>query len=829
MHSTIKNLRAPSTNQFHVNEQLKGLVEKFRILNNEELAEALQERLVGLSNRKIKWLPEILLLLMQLSQNPVLETRLEDLALLERPPSPPPLTWAQLLAEDPLGSDDGLWDNVSFGDDTSEDNDELTPARSPNIRAQSIDSDSENEFLAELEHDSEAPRDTESLQMITKGQYWNPKNEAAHKDGAVLLTETQVIREVIFMLLGLPTNIFESNCLGLADRFCIKFTSKDALGHILESFTSVGTQLIALRKWVAQSNMIPMAETLQAGLRVKLRDFHLALSKIESHILHPAGQMPVTLLTLHCDVHRLAQPLLRLFSSICEGDIQAMSHQFLILDSLYNLICSSEYLDDVGAIEYYLTLFLPSLRTYLIPAHLWMETGELDSGRGEFFVKRQESDPAMTCLWSNQYGLLRSENHSLQVPQFMSALVSKMFNAGRSISFLHSLGLYIGKPYIGEQPVPPFEFGIDYWMAQLDTFTPFSECFTSKLSAWVSNHHHQSSSSLRKAMDTRCGLWTTLDALEHIYFSRNGALTNQIAAIIFERIDQRRCSWNDPFVLTERFRDIYGQLPCICADQLTVDTTNPNDDKWQDRSRSMDCLTTISITYKLPWAVANVITQESLTIYQQIGIELLQLLRAKHILERKTSGIFSNKNNANGSAAIAIALRHRQLCFLNNLRSYLAIILSKVSTDMRTKMETSNDMDEIIATHTEFVSHLHDQCLLSERHITTYQAIVSVLDLVIVFSDLCKPSNQGTLVVAHSAQTLRRKSVDTSDNEDLNATGSLVPEKSEAAQLAMMKQMSVTFSKLLGYVLAGLREACRSGAEPTLRILLESMAIFEGY
>ena len=827
MNSAIKDSRVPNTNHFLVNEQIRGLVEKFRIVNNDELADALHERFVDLSSRKIKWYPEILLLLIRLSENPVTETRLENLELLERPPSPPPLTWAQLLAEDPSGSDDGLWDNVSFGGGTSEDDDELTSARSPSIRAQSIASDSEDQFLAGLEHGYEAPTDTETLQVLTKGQYWNLKNVTAHEDGAVLLTETQVIREVIFMLLGLPTTIFEGNRRGLADGFRIKSTSPDALSHILGSFASVGKQLTALCKWVNQSNMIPMVETLQAGLRVKLRDINLALSKIESRILDPVGQMPVTLLVLHCEVQRLAQPLLRAFSAICECDTQAIYQQFKVLDSLYNLICSSESLDDIVATEYYATLFLPCLRTYLNPVHSWMETGELDPEIGVFFVKRQKSVPAMTSLWSNQYELLQGENGSLHVPSFMSTLVPMVLNAGRSVSFLRSLGLYTGHPYRRAQPMPSFEFGIDYWKAQLHTFNSFSECFTSRLGAWVADHHRQSSLSLREAMGTRCGLWTSLDALEHIYFSRNGAITNQIAAIIFERIDQRTFSWNDSFVLTERFRDIYGQLPFVSPDQLAVHTIKPNDDKGQGTSRPMECLATICVSYKVPWAVANVIVQGSLTTYQQIGVELLQLFRAKYLLERKFSGMFTKNHVAEGSAAIAMALRHRQLCFLNILHSYLTMILSKASLDMRAKMETSNDMDEMIAAHNDFILRIHDQCLLSERHASTYKAIVSVLDLAILFSDLCRPSGQRTFTEVRSADASRRRSIGASHGEDLDTTGGFVPEQSDTAKVATLSKISMTFSKLLGFILAGLREVCRSGAEPSLGILLESMAIFE--
>lgn len=60
------------TDQFAVAKQLEGLQEKFRILNRDELAEALQSQLVELEKTRNSWFPEILCLLLQLSDRPAL-------------------------------------------------------------------------------------------------------------------------------------------------------------------------------------------------------------------------------------------------------------------------------------------------------------------------------------------------------------------------------------------------------------------------------------------------------------------------------------------------------------------------------------------------------------------------------------------------------------------------------------------------------------------------------------------------------------------------------------------------------------------------------------
>src|SRR5436190_20969782 len=101
----MRNLRYHNfarTNQFEVQETLDGLEEKFRVFNQDELADALRERLNKLSAISTKWTPDVLSLLLQLSDRPATNSRIEDLELLKSPDIPPKLTWAEIFADDPL-------------------------------------------------------------------------------------------------------------------------------------------------------------------------------------------------------------------------------------------------------------------------------------------------------------------------------------------------------------------------------------------------------------------------------------------------------------------------------------------------------------------------------------------------------------------------------------------------------------------------------------------------------------------------------------------------------------------------------------------------------
>jgi gamma-tubulin complex component 5 len=118
-----KGLRAHQynrTNQFDVQASFTGLEEKFRVLNRDDLADALDERVKEINQRQSKLIPEYLSLLLQLSDRPTENSDVKALELL-RPPTPPAeLTWKQILDEDPY-SDDEIWKDIDYGGDSSED------------------------------------------------------------------------------------------------------------------------------------------------------------------------------------------------------------------------------------------------------------------------------------------------------------------------------------------------------------------------------------------------------------------------------------------------------------------------------------------------------------------------------------------------------------------------------------------------------------------------------------------------------------------------------------------------------------------------------------
>lgn len=818
-----------------MNKRLSGLEEKFRVLNNDELADALHQRLAELSIRTNQWTPEILSLLVQLSENPAQQTKLEDLGLLKEEPPPPPLTWAEILADDPLENDGGLWDDVNFEAGSSEDDDDITPELSPSIRPISVSSGLEHHSISDLNEANDAPNDSELLRQITEAQHWRPRNGYADEnEDEIAITETQVIREAIFMLLGLPTIMFginEAGQINVSNKYRIHRTSTAALKHILTSFASVGQTLAALRNWTTLSQEVPMVQTLQSGLSLKLRRFDIALSEMEAQILNPAGCAPVTLLRVHQEMQTAARSLLLLAPVLTGPKAHVMDRPFELLESLYGLVCTIESKIDRDAFEFFADLFLGCFRTYLKPIRRWMENGELDRNDRVFFVKRNIPDPDLTCLWSEQYQLLNDDGGLLHAPQFLHVAAKKIFNTGKSVSFIHSLGFHENLTDMAFSQEPPLDFQSLCGGQNSDGLSPFSENFAAAFARWIASKHLSSSSRLRELMGSRCGFWNSLDALEYVYFSRNGALTSQLASSIFERIDGTARNWKDRFVLTELFRRIYGQISCVNAEQLAVHTTASSNGQ-ASRNISMASLADIHIIYKIPWAVANIVKPNSLSTYERVAILLLQILKAKQLLEKKLPADLSTRNpHSKSMFATTCSMRHRQLWFVNSLDSYLATVLFKATSEMRAAMERAADFDEMIAVHEDYIKHLENQCLLSDRLATTHQAMVALLDLAIVFSDACKSWSQLAAANIEAQGKVhkhhrRYRSVSSEDEESNTGEKPAHVGRHEGHTERLVK-ISSTFDRLLDFVLAGLREASRSGVEPSWGMLVDSLALWD--
>ena len=843
---TFADPRPARTNQFEVLDQLDGLEEKFRILNNDELADALKARLNELSGHFDRWTPEVLSLLLQLSDKPVEKTKIEDLAV-PKPDVPEPLLqWSDILVVDSLVHADGLWDSIDYAAESSDEEEHIALEISSSSEPTSASSIPLDDAHAEVDSGIQTVQvDNKAITEIIGSQFW--KTKAALEPSIagysirdrdlfskVTITEMQMIREVIFMLLGLPTFVFTSSQDGeitYNPRYSIRHVSDSSIKHLLNEFITIGSKLSSIRTWTRTIETVPVQQTFQAVLSSRMRAVNGALSAIEARILNTVRPITISLLELRAEVShitRLMQPVAEIVTGL--GTTPKEHRPFEILECLFERTCTYQSLGDIEGYEFVAKLFFDCLQTYLKPVKIWMETGELSNHDQVMFVARNEEDVALDSIWQKQYSLRFDDNGRLHAPKFLHVATKKIFTTGKSVNLLKKLG---------HEPDPSKEvFQLNYstvcGVAYGEMLSPFSELLDIAFDNWITNMHHSSSQVLRSQLESQCGLSESLDALEYIYFRRNGALTDAATSTIFDRLDRGNRAWNDSSILTERFRSVFNPLPCVDSERLTVRSSAISHRDKSSQNRSVKFLSALQITYILPWPLATIIPASSLSTYQAISNILLQTHRATHLLLRHPSPSSSDSswNSKSTRNTLTYSLRHRLLWLTNTFLTYLTEIVLAVNTaEMRENMHKAEDVDAMIAMHASYIMRLEEQCLISKRLAPIHQGIISLLDLAVLFAETRVLYTNHTQKLQAQTQQPKKHHQDTSDASTPSSDDEPSDNDDEEANISptsipyevQLRKLHDEFTKLLAFVTAGLRGVSRAGGEACWEILADKL------
>ncbi|KAK8208141.1 Spc98 family-domain-containing protein [Phyllosticta capitalensis] len=859
-------------NQFDVQSSCDGLVEKFFVLNREDLAEALSDRLKELSKRSSRWIPEILALLLHLQGNPVNKSRVEDLENLKPPAPPPELTWADIIAEDPL-DEEGVWDDIDY--ERSSDEELLSEPKQPSrprrreiTPASSLDDD---DWIAAAQSCIVSP-DPTPLQHVADGQFWRTGDHQGS------MTELQAVRETLFMLAGLPTSLYHSNSqekIGCNANYAVTHAMASTWRYALQEFADIGTGLSELRAWAKENHSVALLQTFRSAVLDELRSFDKFLSELQATYLD-SHAVAVSLTDILNKVRPQASLQLRLKDLIQNASQKVQQTPFVLLEALYDEINLAQMTGEAAVFSFLGRIFFFCLQTYLKPIRRWMTEGQLGADDQIYFVGTADKSSDAASLWHDQYVLRQDGQGKLHAPSFLHPAARKIFNSGKSVVFLRELGKYDGGPVstMGQEAEPRLD--LETVCSSSTTFSAlplvaFSSLFTSAFDDWIRSKYSFASAVLREQLFADCGLMASLDALEHVYFSADGTLFQAFADALFNKIDHGHVGWNDRYLLTETARGVFGSAVSVAPERLGVRTAASREPK-----RSVKALATISIDYFLTWSVANVVQRTTLSTYQRVFVLLLQIYRARCALRAAHLSLSTQTQQQREEIRLCTLLRHRLLWFADTLHAYTtstAIASSTSSLRSALLSPAASDIDALAAAHAAFVTAVERRCLLAPTLQPIADAVVEVLDLAVRFADLVayrsgevaageargwahevtKGARRGSAATAASTKTStyrrrrprdnRRRSAlpptltaedlssleEDSDNDNVADADADVPLVDAAAPrqakplLHQLRDMKAQFDSLHGFVLAGLRGVARAGDEPCWEMLAERL------
>lgn len=839
----IKHHPYGRTNQFAVVEKLTGLEEKFQVLNLDDVAAELYSRRRELNNYHQKWLPDILDLLLHLSHDPVRNSRVENLEKLRhRAQTPPPLKWADIEADDPINRRDGIW-NIPDYSDYSSDEDEVaisTTYASPASTKQDSGAGVEVERIFDTydtleESPSSAPK-------LKSAQFWRGTKQLE------AITERQAIREVLFMVAGLPTSLFVSSDGGIRPnpRYRLNHLEISSSQSLLKEAAQIGTAINAVRQWLQLPRHSSTMQLVQSGISDILSDFEQGISRMQCHILlelSPTGVISLlqTLRTLEAE----SLPLNALGTITAK---LAHSDPIASLNTIYSSIETAFSFCNSITVQTLLPIFLSALGSYAKPIDIWLHTGRIETTE-TFFISENNKQPRnASTLWHDWF-ILASERENL-IPAFLRNFANRIFTAGKTAAFLHHLGR---APFRDQdQDLGIAAAAIEAaQMLSTSSSIPFSATFEAIVDRHLTSLLTSSTAKLKSILETTCGLITLLNAFDYFYLATDGFILDNIELRMFEQIDRCMEMWNDRFLLADLLAEAYQEVECVLPDCITIRSAYTSSRSMEARRRSVKILGAVSFSYHLTWPLANIILPSSILAYQRIALTLMQIRRAKSILKRRAYFHVTNIPLGKGPSDQKVAqVLHWQLShFVNVFYAHLTTCtIQPLTASMRERLQASStgSLDEMIRIHGTYISSLEHACLSSQRIKPLRDALLTILDLCIRFTDLVtspataparRESADGdfeasSFISARSQKRRRRATAnDDSSSEDGEEEGTgwgegystfILDEDSSVIQ--EIEKIGDSFAKHVSFLVAGLRAVARSSGEQGLGEGFEMLA-----
>lgn len=748
---SLRNRNHLATNHFLVEEQLRGLVERFSVVGRDGLSDALRQRLDSLSTKTTRFTPELLHLFLELSDQPTQNTPTNALEQL-RPPDQDPglkLRWEDIAKEDGWSQDRGLWKNVDFANSSE---DEVIH----DSHSQASD-DSSDTSISSATRGTRTAKDLvlsqdhgdAALEAVQKSQEWRHADLPRDESGRPLkipISELQILREVLFMLNGLPSDLFAPDCTPVA-KYQLADISWDTYRALINSFAESGRTLLPLRKFCETTQVIPMVQAFQDSVLRRLRLFDHEIALIQRRFVDIKHDAVVSLISLQEELRSHQTPLIALGHVVRQLQDERYAHTFRCLELLYDATCIAQLSGDTLTYSFLGAIFFECFKIYTIPIRRWMEEGHLTPGDKTFFVAEYESPVPLHQIWSHKFELRRTPDNQLHAPNFLQSALKKVFNTGKSVVVLKQLGRFrsVRDHPAGRALEPPLDFESICGSPDL-ALAPFSELFSDAFDLWIQSRYFSTAANLQAILFESCGLLSSFDVLQHIYFMSDGSISEVFASDIFSNLDALNTAWTDRFILTEVAQEAWSQCPRLETYRLSA-AVDPehifHDSPGKARSSVRNTLPGVRLSYRLAWPVRLVITADSIVGYQAIFTLLLQVRRVAAILNKLFTSCRSYDET--GEQLTFYSLRSRLIWFTNIIQTYLAtLVLAPNIERMRGDVQHAEDVDAMIEIHSAFSRRITEEAFLGAKLAPIKECMLDVLDLAIKIEDARRAEEERT-------------------------------------------------------------------------------------
>lgn len=359
----------------------------------------------------------------------------------------------------------------------------------------------------------------------------------------------------------------------------------------------------------------------------------------------------------------------------------------------------------------------------------------------EFFVQATGLPILDPDFWTEGFtirevdtGLYSSES----VPLLLGLLGNHVLRAGKAVGLLRILDLPLGD----DAEAKPT------WMTDWPTFAALLQEYNTGALAKTSKEHlsryvHDSilpycqtpQKRLAQMVASECDLWLHLAAIEELYFMWKGDAMSHFSEIIFAKMDSMQ-AWSDFHFLNNTFRDIVQKYTTNRMEPTLI-RFSYSGSRDQALRRTVEALDGLLVEYAAPFPLTYLFGPQSYSVYHSVFVFLLQIRRAKGVLESAHTWDTAARRKSRGTDdKIAFAMRSKLLWFINTLLGFIMThVLHQQLLRFHASLKLAGSLDETISLHESHLRALESECLLHSDVATLRQAILSILDVALHFHD----------------------------------------------------------------------------------------------
>ncbi|KAG6916475.1 hypothetical protein DXG01_006669 [Tephrocybe rancida] len=360
------------------------------------------------------------------------------------------------------------------------------------------------------------------------------------------------------------------------------------------------------------------------------------------------------------------------------------------------------------------------------------------------------------------------ERRQKMIPLFLEHVAEPILSAGKAVGLLRALGVPLSSiteagewrsfqklvesasPKVDQGALEQQESGDRLFSVSIDTL---SRMIYERLSPRCD----AAGALLAQVLVEDCALWRHLTSIEDLFLMRRGDAMSHFTDVLFAKMDAQQ-SWGDFHFLNTAFQDVVDASANVGAKvwiQTPLVRLSYRGGKDKDRSiaKTVKALDGLAVEYAVPFPLTYIFQPTALQVYGEVFILLLQIRRAKGVLERILVRGEARAERLRNELKGFYAMRSRLSWFINTLLNFLTTyVVHAQVVKFHDVFREAKSLDEMVQLHDDqyvgpllligpftetrlSLEKICGRCLLKPNTSSLHRAILSILDMALHFTD----------------------------------------------------------------------------------------------